>query len=131
MERALRRLGVGGESWERQGLFVPGEKILLRAGRRRLVVGVEEIVAITAERDYTRVHLVDGSEHLVHRTMCRWEEHLPIEIFARIHRSAIVNTTRIVRVERGPGHQMTVGLDPIGGDFPVSRRVQSRLRFST
>ena len=127
----VSRLASGHDDWRRRGLQVPPDHLRLRSGRRDLVVPIEEIVAVTAARDYTCVRLVDGSAHLVHWPMHRWETQLPGEMFARIHRSAIVNTTRIVGIERGPGRRMTVTLEHLEDVLPVSRRLQSRLRFST
>ena len=73
-----------------------------------LPVNTEDIIAITAEGDYCRVHLVDQS-HLVHLPLRNFEARLTPELFRRIHRSALVNTTKIQRVEAmGRGGQVTV-----------------------
>lgn len=71
-------------------------------------IDTERIVAILAEGDYCRVHLADES-HLVHLPLRDFEARLPSEAFRRIHRSALINTGRIKRIEtNGRGAQVTM-----------------------
>jgi hypothetical protein len=63
-------------------------------GRRKILA--HDITAITAERDYVRIHL-DGSNCLFHCTIKEMLKRLGSEEFVQIHRSVIV---RCVLVER-------------------------------
>ncbi len=73
-----------------------------------LPVDTATIIAILAEGDYCRVHLAEES-HLVHLPLRDFEARLAPEIFRRIHRSALINTTRIERIEAsGRGAQVTM-----------------------
>ena len=72
-----------------------------------LPIDVENIVAIIAEGDYCRVHLANES-HLVHLPLRDFEARLTPELFRRIHRSALVNTAKIQKVEAaGRGARVT------------------------
>ncbi len=73
-----------------------------------LPIDTKDILAIVAEGDYCRVHLVDES-HLVHLPLREFEARLDSDVFRRIHRSALVNAERIERVEAiGRGAQVTM-----------------------
>ena len=72
-----------------------------------LPIDTEHIIAIVAEGDYCRVHLTDES-HLVHLPLRDFEARLNPDLFRRIHRSALVNTAKIERVDaNGRGAQVT------------------------
>ncbi len=75
-------------------------------------VDTETIVAILAEGDYCRVYLAEES-HLVHLALRDFERRLAPDIFRRIHRSFLINTTKIERIEtsgRGAQVKMENGL---------------------
>lgn len=72
-------------------LFVPSTK-----GSR--FIALPDLTVITAEQNYTRIDLADGSHHLVQRTMKEWEELLPPDTFARIHRQFLINLRRVTGV---------------------------------
>jgi two-component system, LytTR family, response regulator len=70
-------------------------------GRTR-VLAVSDILWVQAERDYTELHLRDGSDVLVKLPIARWEARLGAG-FVRIHRSTLVQVAAIARLERGLG----------------------------
>ena len=61
-------------------------------------IALPDVTVITAEQNYTRIDLADGSRHLAQRTMKEWEELLPPDTFARIHRQFIINLRRVTGV---------------------------------
>jgi two-component system LytT family response regulator len=61
-------------------------------------IDAESIIAILAEGDYCRVHLEDES-HLVHLPLREFENRLSPEHFRRVHRSALINIAKVVRIE--------------------------------
>jgi DNA-binding LytR/AlgR family response regulator len=62
------------------------------------IIPLEELYCIQACGDY--VTLFTASEQYIkEQTMKYFEEHLPPASFVRIHRSVIVNTSHILRVE--------------------------------
>jgi hypothetical protein len=62
------------------------------------LIPVHQIYYIEANGDYVLIHTVD-KKYLKDRTMKYWETHLPEENFVRIHRSYIVNTEFVAKIE--------------------------------
>jgi two-component system, LytTR family, response regulator len=63
-----------------------------------LPVDTEEIISITAEDDYSAVHL-NGRTHLVYLPLREFAQRLDPSHFLRVHRSAIVNLKKVDRME--------------------------------
>ncbi len=70
------------------------EKFLIRSASRVFFVQADEIDWIEAADYYVRLHSGDHS-HMLRETMTELEARLDPEKFLRIHRSAIVNLTRV------------------------------------
>ena len=74
------------------------EKLMIRDGGRVFFLRADEIDWIEAAGNYVRLH-AGKEEHLYRETMTKLEGQLNPERFARIHRSAIVNTERIKELQ--------------------------------
>jgi len=74
------------------------EKITVKVGQKIHVIAIPEIHFIQAEGDYVKIHTA-SSHFIKEQTMKYFEENLPSEKFVRIHRSIIVNTDVISRIE--------------------------------
>ena len=100
--------------------------LLLEEGGRSRFVKVGHIVCLCGAGDYAEVVTEDGKRTLSSRPLKDWEARLPERLFARIHRSALVNLSYVERVEKGPGAQVHVrGLrEPL----PLSRSHAAQLR---
>lgn len=70
------------------------ERVVVKSGGRVFFLGAGEIDWIEAAGNYVRLHAGRDS-HLVQGTMSRLEGRLDPNVFLRVHRSAIVNITRI------------------------------------
>ena len=83
-------------------------RLVLRDGHRTHVVPVSDVLWVESYGNYTRVYT--PLARYIHRaTMLGLTEELTPHGFARIHRSAIVNAARIVRVHpRGSGQYEAV-----------------------
>jgi hypothetical protein len=68
--------------------------LMVKTGNRTLFLDPGEIDWIEAAGNYLIIH-VSGKSWLIRETMSGMEERLDPEIFTRIHRSAIVNKTRV------------------------------------
>ena len=91
-----------------------------------LPIDTESIIAILAEGDYCRVHLANES-HLVHLPLREFERRLSSEHFRRIHRSALINIAKVMRVEaagRGANVAMQNGMI-----VPASRSGLTQLKI--
>lgn len=70
------------------------DTLAVKIGARTRVIPVADIVWIEGAGDYARVHL-DGGSSLASERLKDLEARLDPTMFARVHRSAIVNLTRI------------------------------------
>lgn len=74
------------------------ERISVKNGTRIHLIPVDEISHIQACGDYVSIFTASG-EYLKEQTMKYFDEHLPASRFVRIHRSCIVNTEYITRID--------------------------------
>jgi two-component system LytT family response regulator len=103
---------------------------MVRVGRRTVLVGVDEVDWIEADRYYATLH-VQGRTHLVRETMGSLAARLDPAWFVRIHRSAIVNLRRVRELRRGADAQLEVVLhDGTALEVSRSRRRDLALRLS-
>ncbi len=103
------------------------EVFAVRAGERYQVVRVAEIRWVEAEGSYVRLHLLHG-DRLMRQSIGDMEEKLlDPKQFLRIHRSAIVNLSRIAAVEPVSRAEYEVILDD-GARVPCSRGYRGQLR---
>lgn len=75
------------------------ERITIRGGQNIKVISIEDIEYLQADGDYVAV-VTTGGRWLKEQTMKYFEEHLPEDMFVRIHRSYIVGISKIIRIER-------------------------------
>jgi two-component system LytT family response regulator len=91
MAKARRWLGAAGRGKETSG------RILVRSGDAQLLVKAADILYISAEGNYVRLHTPNG-EHLMRETMAGMLERLDASLFRRIHRSHIVNLDHVKKL---------------------------------
>ncbi len=104
----------------------PGsERLVIRDRGRMVLLAVDEVDWVGAEKDYVRVY-ARGRSHLVRETMTAMESQLPATRFARIHRSAIVNLARIRELRPQANREFTVVLRD-GTQLRLSRSYRDRL----
>ena len=97
---------------------LPDRFLVRKSHGRRVIVKVEEIDWIGAERNYVGLHTAGGA-HLMREAIGRIEEQLDPRRFVRIHRSAIVNIESVreltadadgsLYVTMRDGHRLRVG----------------------
>ncbi len=63
-------------------------------------VGMDEIIRLQAERNYTKLFFSNQKTFLAAKTLKEYEEILPDEIFIRVHRMHLVNKKYIKEFER-------------------------------
>jgi len=104
------------------------DKILLSHLSYSRLVRVGDISYIEARGDYTRVHMRDGFSGTLHQTIKRWVERLPAFQFIQTHRSYIVNTDRVLRMEKKSKDSFSLVLDHPVTQVPVSRSYHKQLQ---
>ena len=135
--RARRRVEErrlhGRASGERHGRPPAGDdaggRIVVRDRGRILLIESHSIDWIAAEGDYVRIY-VAGRGHLHRETMAAMETRLDPKRFARIHRSTIVNMSRIRELRPCGDRELAVVLRD-GTSLKASRAHRDRLRVLT
>lgn len=102
--------GAGGESSSEENnfVFIKVDKVLQR-------VDFKKIQFIESDRDYVKIKMEDdGFTHL--QTLKYWVKLLPNQNFARVHKSYIVNITKVQKII---GNQIEIGSEiiPIGRHY--------------
>jgi two-component system LytT family response regulator len=82
-------------------------RILIKDRGRVVILNEVDVDWVEAEGDYVRVH-AGGRGHLLRETMSAMAERLDQTRFARIHRSTIVNVSRIRELKPHPNREYTV-----------------------
>ncbi|MDZ7292155.1 MAG: LytTR family DNA-binding domain-containing protein [candidate division KSB1 bacterium] len=120
MERLLRLL----QHAQLSGTFP--DRLLVRSGERIIPVRVAEIEWIEAADDYTMLH-VGSAKHLCNLGLSEIEKRLNPQQFMRVHRSAIINVSRIRHLEKdGEGGMIATMMS--GEEVKVSRRHAAAVR---
>lgn len=127
LEESVSRLGNSFSLESGPGLK-PFDKILVSHLRYSRLVTVSDIAYIEACGDYTRIHTRDGFSGTLHHTIKRWMERLPEKMFLQSHRSYIVNTDRIKRLEKKGRENMEIVLDHPVASLPVSKGYSRKIR---
>jgi len=99
----------------------PYDKILVSHQRYSRLITVSAISYIEACGDYTRIHTRDGFTGTLHHTLKRWIERLPEKLFIQCHRSYIVNSDRIKRLDKKGRENFEIILDYSDSTLPVSK----------
>ncbi|MBS1718557.1 MAG: response regulator transcription factor [Armatimonadetes bacterium] len=85
------------------------KRISVPSGSRLILIDVDEIDFIEANDYYAAIH-VGAKSHLVRQSMKELEARLDPAVFVRIHRSAIVNISRVTEFRKSPssGHSVVL-----------------------
>jgi two-component system LytT family response regulator len=116
IERVLEALSAGQQYLKR---------FMVRDGSRLLFVRVAEVDWLEAAGNYVRVH-TPSKTHLVRGTLKLLSERLDPAMFARIHRTTIVNLDRVSRLEPWSHGDYRVHLVS-GKELTLSRRYRREL----
>jgi LytTR family transcriptional regulator, CO-responsive transcriptional regulator RcoM len=103
------------------------------SGGKTMLLDWEEVHYVRADGDYCRIHTHDRS-YLCTQSLRQLESALPASRFTRIHRSYLVNLTKVAAVKRAGPDRMRLALDDAAGtELDVARRqnkaVRERLRL--
>lgn len=88
------------ETLQTSHAFYP-EKMLVETGNRMIALNTTDIFWIEAEGDYTKLH-INNKSYLSNYGIGTLEQKLNPAVFARIHRSAMININLVKEVFREP-----------------------------
>lgn len=103
----------------------PSDVVAVDAGNRTLLVGRSDIAWVESAGDYVRLHLRDGTGHLLRTPLAVLEEEWTDQGFVRIHRSYLVALRDISELRSDGAH---TSVQVLGETLPVSRRHVRELR---
>ncbi|NJB83117.1 LytR/AlgR family response regulator transcription factor [Wenyingzhuangia aestuarii] len=75
-----------------------GNDLYVNIDRRLVKIDIPSIYLIEAKGDYIQIK-TDSKSYVVHSTLKKIEDKLPDDLFFKVHRSYIINTTMIVDIE--------------------------------
>lgn len=104
------------------------DRLFLRVDDRMNFIRVRDIVAVLAARDNSILHLVDGRQVRVRKSLREWMDRLPERDFVRIHRSTMVNLEFVERLEEWSHFSYRVYLRGLAKPLQMSRRWGARVR---
>ncbi|MCA8829658.1 LytTR family DNA-binding domain-containing protein [Hymenobacter sp. BT728] len=105
------------------------EDFFIRTELQYVRLRYADVLYVEAMRDFTKLHLVDGTVHITLVNLKHLEEQLPARHFMRTHRSFLVNADKI-DVITGQDVQVQKKLVPLSlsyRDAVTERVVQNRL----
>lgn len=127
LEVALRRARTalrGGS----EPVYDLNDRICLRTPERTVVAPLGDMITLEADRDFSRVTVLDNAPLLICKSLGTYDATLPNPPFFRISRSLIVNLSRLRSVELSPIRGARIVLDGIADPISIGRTALKRLR---
>jgi two-component system, LytTR family, response regulator len=76
------------------------EKLILNTSDNIYIVDIKDIVRCNSDNNYTTFHLWNNKKITTSKTLKEYENLLPEDTFIRIHRSHIINTEYITKINK-------------------------------
>jgi DNA-binding LytR/AlgR family response regulator len=71
--------------------------VFIKSGHEYINIIIADILYIKSDMDYTEIH-TNEKVHVSSETLTFWEQKLPAELFARVHKSYLVNISKIKKI---------------------------------
>ncbi len=117
-----------GDLTEKKRKYEIDDKVMFRTGIKAELTPIKEIKFIRAESPYVHIKFANGKSTLQRETLEEWEEKLPDKIFVRIHRSTIINTDYINKIEKLGKTSYLIKLKDENEPFVISKRFLPKFR---
>ena len=99
-DRFLKAANKVKDNLEKEKMLAEKEDhIYVKSDGKLYRLAYDNILFVEALADYVIFNTEVGRKHIVHHTMKGIEKRLPESIFSRVHRSYIINRTKINRIE--------------------------------
>jgi two-component system, LytTR family, response regulator len=93
--------------------------ILIPFDRGFRMVQAEEIIRVEGLSNYSKIFFVRGNPMTVAKVLHWFEDNLPVQMFARVHRSHLVNKIFVHEITRSKYANLLL---TNGESIPISRR---------
>ena len=100
----------------------PARRIAFPTSDGLHLVAVDDITYCSADGNYTRVHLSNGTQMMISKTLGALDQILSLSHFIRVHQSYLVHTERIACLQQ---EQIIL---TCGTTIPVSRSRRAEVR---
>jgi two-component system LytT family response regulator len=91
-------------------------------------IKINSINYISASREYSYMHTLEGKEYFTNKNIGEWEHRLPDQNFCRIHRSTIINFDCIIKINHSITGTGEVFIQGIPEPLDISRNYFKRLK---
>jgi DNA-binding LytR/AlgR family response regulator len=102
--------------------------IFLSDSNKSDFIKISSILYLSAAKDYTKIFTKEKKTFIVRKPMKVWESKLPKDHFLRIHRSTIINTEYIDKVEKWFNYSHKLYLKDIKDFFIISQRYSRKFK---
>jgi len=104
------------------------DKISFKVRDHSELISIENILYISADRQYTNIYTVHNKRFILKRTLNKWEEVLPSKYFVRIHRSTLINLRHVNKIQKDEKNSYKIHLNESEIILEISRRFYKNLK---
>lgn len=104
------------------------DQVFIKINNKYTFLRIDTIITISSKGDYSEIAINNGKKALVLKSMKEWENRLPDNYFIRIHRSTIINTDMVKRIEPWYNNSHLVYLEGIEKPVVMSRRYFTKVK---
>lgn len=112
----------------KNGKYSDTDKIFVNVNGKPQLITLNDLLFIVAENQYTSLNISGGKTYLIRKSITYWEQLLPENSFLRIHRSTIINTNYLQKIEKWYNSSFIVRLKNVNDPFIISKRYAAKLR---
>jgi two-component system LytT family response regulator len=95
-------------------------KIMINTNDGAIFIKVGDIIKLESESNYTIIHMENNKKMLASKTLSVFEEMLENLNFSRVHRSFMINLTKVKNIQHDAGNYFAKMLD--GSKVEIARR---------
>ena len=77
------------------------DSLILQEADNYWVIDIEDIICVEAADNYVTIHVENDRQIISSKTLSYFESVLPTELFNRIHKSHIINVSKIISIQDG------------------------------
>jgi DNA-binding LytR/AlgR family response regulator len=96
-QRFVKAVSKVKESGSKEKTSLPDKSIFIKSGYEYIKLDIKEILFIKSDMDYTEIH-VSEKYHVSSESLTNWEKRLQDDLFTRIHKSYLVNISKIKKI---------------------------------
>lgn len=104
------------------------EHILVKIGTKLRIIKFQEIICVTASKEYSKITTKDSKKYIIRKSLKKWIDILPANSFLQIHRSTIINITFVKKMHKNSEGNFEVHLENSDEKYPVSVRNAKKIK---